>query len=986
MGWRIWADRGGTFTDVVARSPEGRLVVRKLLSHDPARYDDPVAHAVRGLLGLGEGEPLAAGVVEELRIGTTVATNALLERRGAPALFVATEGFGDALRIGYQNRPDLFARNIRRPEPPHLRVLEVRERVSAEGEVVRAMEEEGLPQAFAEARAAGCESVAVCFMHGWRFPDHERRAAALARAAGFAHVSASHEVNPLVKFVSRGDTTLLDAYLSPVLLEYVARLRRSLGLEEGSGTRLLFMQSNGGLAAAGAFRGKDAILSGPAGGVVGMVETARAAGFREVIGFDMGGTSTDVARFDGEYERSVEAEVAGARLRAPMLRIETVAAGGGSVLRFDGARFRVGPDSAGADPGPRCYGRGGPLAVTDCNAALGRIQADEFPAAFGPGGDAPLDAEAARRGFAELAEEVRRVAGAAESAGGEVEAAGRSVESVAADGVSAAAAAITPEEAAEGFLRIAVENMANAIKKISVQRGYDATGYVLNCFGGAGGQHACRVADALGMETVQLHPLAGVLSAWGIGRSVLRRVLERQLSLPLSAEAADGLAEVFAGLEGEAGESLEAQGAEGALVFERRVLLRGEGSDTSLPVAWGAASEMESAYGEAHLRSFGFVMPEGGLVMEAAVLEASEEEPAAEPAGAAAFGASGTSGGEGEGARGAAAGEGEREGREAVSARPVRMVRAYFEGSWQEVPLYRRAELRAGDEMEGPAIVSEATATTVVEPGWRGRLMETGDLVLRRAVPRPKREAAGTEADPILLEVFNNLFMSVAEQMGATLANTAWSVNIKERLDFSCAVFDAEGRLVANAPHLPVHLGSMGESVRAVREANEGGLRPGRAWMLNAPYAGGTHLPDVTVVAPVFDEAGAELLFFVAARGHHADIGGTTPGSCPPDSRRIEEEGVLIEDFLLVDEGRLREKEVLALLSGGALALPQSAPQSCGSDGADCRLRDGRARAAAGDGAFRAGDGSRLHGPCAGQRRGVRAARNLAPQGRRLRV
>ncbi len=907
-GWRIWADRGGTFTDLVARRPDGQVVTHKLLSENPEQYSDAVAQGVRTLLGLATDAPLPKGEVEELRIGTTIATNALLERKGEPTLFVTTRGFADSLRIGYQDRPDLFARHIVLPKMLYSSVLEAQERVSVEGGVLQPLDEESLLRGLERAHKAGCKAVAICLLHGWKHTDHERRIAALAAGVGFSQISCSHEVSPLIKFVSRGDTTVVDAYLSPILLRYLEGLRESLGIGNGEDfPRVFFMQSNGGLVAAEAFRGKDAILSGPAGGVVGMVATGQKAGFDSLIGFDMGGTSTDVTHWHNSFERSFETKVSGVRMRVPMLKIETVAAGGGSILRFDGARFRVGPESAGADPGPACYRRGGPLAVTDCNVALGRIQAHWFPSVFGSGGDQPLDTEASRQKFAVLAKEISSTQGAE----------------------------ISSEEVAEGFLRIAIENMANAIKKISVQRGHDVTRYTLNAFGGAGGQHACRVADALGIESILLHPYAGVLSAWGIGQAVLRRLLERQVSKPLNADTLKACGATFAELETVARAELATQGADAqTITMARRLLLRSAGSDTTLEVSYGAEGEVWAGFVKAHRERFGFEMADKGVVIEALSLEASAEGEAPTKAetsqaqqttaprgqGTALQGQGTAPRGQGTALQGqgttALQGQGTAPREQGASPIPDERVRAYFSG-WREVPLYLRESLSTGAKIEGPAIVAEAASTTVIEPEWCGVLTDNGDLHLTRSVPRPRGEQIGTKADPVMLEIFNNLFMSIAEQMGATLANTAWSVNIKERLDFSCAVFDPQGRLVANAPHMPVHLGSMGESVREILDANPNGIHHGRAWMLNAPYAGGTHLPDVTVVTPVFDEAGRELLFMVASRGHHADIGGRTPGSAPPDSRHIDEEGVVIDNFLLMEDGHLREQEIHQLLTSG---------------------------------------------------------------------
>ncbi len=862
--WQFWIDRGGTFTDVVARRPDGQLVTHKLLSENPERYRDAAVAGIRALLGLEEGAPIPPATIEAVKMGTTVATNALLERKGERCLLLITQGFGDLLRIGYQNRPDLFALKIELPELLYETVAEVPERLDAEGGVLRPLDEAAARGALEAAYAQGIRAVAIAFMHAYINPVHEDRVAALAREIGFTQVSTSQATSPMMKLVSRGDTTVVDAYLSPILRRYVEQVRDALGgMDGGEGAgRLFFMQSNGGLTDAAFFQGKDAILSGPAGGVVGMAKTAAQAGFEQVIGFDMGGTSTDVCHYAGSYERVFETEVAGVRMRAPMMNIHTVAAGGGSILRFSEGRYQVGPESAGAHPGPACYRRGGPLTVTDCNVMLGKVQPDHFPQVFGPEGDQPLDAAVVREKFEALAAEI------AEATGAEP---------------------LVPEAVAEGFLRIAVENMANAIKKISVQRGYDVTRYTLNCFGGAGGQHACLVADALGMNRVFLHPFAGVLSAYGMGLAEIRALRQRQFEHPASAIAeAEAVLDAMAE---EAAAEVAAQGIprEGVRVL-RSAHIRYAGSHQPLEVAFGSEVELAERFAAAHHTRYGFVAGERDLIIEALAVEA---------------------------VGGAGALSGAPVALTDRPAEPLSRVSMIVEGAPQQVPLYARADLAVGQSIEGPAIVTEETATTIVEAGWRATLDRFGNLILERAVPRPRRQAVGTEADPVMLEVFNNLFMSIAEQMGATLANTAYSVNIKERLDFSCALFDGAGDLVANAPHVPVHLGSMGEAVRTVIDRNKGTVAPGDVFMLNAPFNGGTHLPDVTVITPVFDEAGEAVLFYVGARGHHADIGGRTPGSAPPDSRHIDEEGVVIDNFKLVDRGRLREAETRALLSSG---------------------------------------------------------------------
>lgn len=869
--WEFWIDRGGTFTDVVGRRPDGRIVTRKLLSHDPARSRDAAVAGIRLLLGLGPDEPVPADRIDVVKMGTTVATNALLERRGEPTVLLITAGFRDALRIAYQNRPRLFDRHIVLPEAVYARVIEVPERVGARGELVVPLDEDAVRAALAAAHRAGLRSAAVVLLHGYRYTAHETSVAALAREAGFTQVSCSHEVSPLIKLVPRGDTTVVDAYLSPILRRYVDEVAREL-----AGIRLMFMQSNGGLREAAHFRGKDAVLSGPAGGVVGMARTSAQAGLDRVIGFDMGGTSTDVSHYAGEFERELGTQVAGVRMRAPMMSIHTVAAGGGSVLHYDGRRYRVGPDSAGAVPGPACYRRGGPLTVTDANVMLGRIQPDHFPAVFGEAGDQPLDADVVRERFTALAAEV----------GG-----GR-----------------TPEQVAAGFLEIAVLNMANAVKKISVQRGHDVTRYALTSFGGAGGQHACAVADALGIDTVLVPPLAGVLSAYGIGLADATAMREQSVEAELDAPGtADRVSALCAELAERTRAELRADGVpDRAITTRARVLLRYAGTDASLPVPLGPAESMKTAFTDAHRVRYAFTMDKP-VVAEAVSVEAvgtaAPHGPVVVPEG--------TQDGSRESSHESSR-ERPREGR----LTPRAMVTAHSGGESLPTPLHRRDDLRPGDTVMGPAILAEADATTVVDDGWRATAADGGHLLLHRVAPRPARTAVGTDVDPVLLEVFNNHFMAIAEQMGVRLENTAHSVNIKERLDFSCALFDPDGNLIANAPHIPVHLGSMGESIKEVLRRNHGSLRPGDVYAVNDPYHGGTHLPDVTVVTPVFDDAGTAVRFLVASRGHHAEIGGITPGSMPAFSRTVEEEGVLFDNWLLVRDGRLREPETRALLTG----------------------------------------------------------------------
>jgi 5-oxoprolinase (ATP-hydrolysing) len=858
--WQFWIDRGGTFTDLVARRPDGTLLTHKLLSENPERYADAAVQGIRELLGLTPDAPIPAEAIEAVKMGTTVATNALLERKGEPTLFVTTLGFADQLRIGHQARPKLFVRKIELPELLYRDVLEVEERIGAHGEIVTPLDETAARAGLAAAHARGFRAVAICLMHGYRHPAHEARLAAIAREVGFTQVSVSHEVSPLMKFVPRGDTTVVDAYLSPILRRYVDRVQGALG-----DVRLQFMQSSGGLTDAHRFQGKDAILSGPAGGIVGAVAVSRLAGFDRMIGFDMGGTSTDVTHFAGEYERAFETEVAGVRLRAPIMQIHTVAAGGGSICVFDGSKFRVGPESAGANPGPTAYRRGGPLTVTDCNVMLGKLRPELFPAVFGPGGDLPLDADAVRAKFEALARDVEAATGQRK----------------------------TPEAIAEGFLTIAVENMANAIKHVSVARGYDVTEYTLTCFGGAGGQHACLVADALGMSRVFIHPFAGVLSAYGMGLADVRTLRQRAVEARLTDACLADLAPGWAQLAESAREAVAAQGiAADRIRIVETLALKYDGTDTTIELTREPAQDASAltlAFQRLYRQRYGFLMPDRPLVIESIAAEA--------------IGAT------------QSAAEATKPRRRSEPPPVLSTVDAHFAGSARSTAVYDRAVLEPGDVIVGPAIIRETIATTVVEPEWQAEVTPLDHLVLTRRVALARQHAIGTTADPVLLEVFNNLFMAIAEQMGVTLQNTSYSVNIKERLDFSCAIFDPEGNLVANAPHMPVHLGSMGESVRVVLERRAGQMKPGDAFVLNAPYAGGTHIPDVTVVVPVFLAGETVPAFYVAARGHHADIGGITPGSMPPFSKHIREEGVLLDNVQLVREGVFLEDELVARLT-----------------------------------------------------------------------
>ncbi|MDX1709641.1 MAG: hydantoinase B/oxoprolinase family protein [Rhodovibrionaceae bacterium] len=865
--WQFWIDRGGTFTDVVARAPEGEVHSHKLLSENPEHYRDAAIQGVRDILKLDQDDDIPADDIDAVKMGTTVATNALLERKGEPVVLVINKGFRDALRIAYQNRPHIFARHIELPELLYRKVVEVDARVDAQGNVLKELDEDQVRRDLQSVYDDGVNAAAIAMLHGYRFADHEKKLAKIAEDIGFEQISVSHSVSPMIKLVGRGDTTVVDAYLSPILRRYVEQVAGVLG-----DVQLMFMQSNGGLTDAKFFQGKDAILSGPAGGVVGAVRTAGMGGFEKIIGFDMGGTSTDVTHYAGEYERAFETQVAGVRMRAPMMQIHTVAAGGGSILHFDGSRYRVGPDSAGANPGPACYRRGGPLAVTDANLMLGRIQPDFFPNVFGPEADEPLDADAVKEKFAELAERIHDETGDERR----------------------------PEDVADGFRKIAIENMANAIKKISTQRGYDVTEYTLNCFGGAGGQHACDIADTLGMTRIFLHPFAGVLSAYGMGLADVRAMREQSLEEKLSGAALDEAEKLLDKLAEDAKSELERQGIEEDRIEALRKLhLRYDGSDTSMIVDFGDKDSVLEAFEKAHKQRYGFVMEDKGHVISAVSVELIGATDAAE--------------------------DPELDDVERTEKlEPRAKVPMYVSGDWKDTPVYDRSDLVPGDEIDGPAMVIEPNSTTVVEEGWRAELTNRDHLVLERVVEMEREHAVGTEVDPVMLEVFNNLFMSIAEQMGSTLENTAYSVNIKERLDFSCAIFDPDGNLVANAPHMPVHLGSMSESIRTVIRENEGEISKGDVFMLNAPYNGGTHLPDITVITPVFDEAGEEILFYVASRGHHADVGGITPGSMPPDSRTVEEEGVVIDNFKLVDRGEFREKAVRELL--GSAKYPARNP------------------------------------------------------------
>lgn len=858
-GWQFWIDRGGTFTDIVARRPDGQLETHKLLSENPERYDDAALEGIRNCLAGAPGK-MPGAVIDEVKMGTTVGTNALLERKGEATVLVTTQGFGDCLRIGYQNRPDIFALQIKKPEILYRRVIEVEERCNAKGDVIVALDAATARKHLQGVYDSGIRSAAIVLMHAWRFPDHEILLASLAREIGYTQISVSHRASPLMKIVSRGNTTVVDAYLSPLLRHYVDQVAAGLDIDKRCRSpRLMFMQSNGGLVDASSFHGKDSILSGPAGGMIGAVATASSAGFDKIVTFDMGGTSTDVAHYAGDFERSFETEVAGVRMRAPMMHIHTVAAGGGSILKFDGRRYRVGPESAGADPGPASYRRGGPLCVTDANVMLGKIPIDYFPKVFGSEGELSLDKGRVRDLFTRLAEDIR----------------------------NASSDNRTPEQVAEGFLSVAVENMAGAIKKISIQRGYNVAEYTLCCFGAAGGQHACSVADALGITRVFIHPYAGVLSAYGMGLADFRVMREQTMEMPFQESAVPHVQRVLTVLEKDAREEILEQGIgpENIEVL-KRVHLRYAGTDSALVVAFGTIASMLAAFERAHRSRFGFIYENKTYIVETASVEIighTDRFEASAPLDAGV----------------------------AMAPTPMEIVPMYSGNRLHETPVYAREKLHLGAVIIGPAIIIEPTSTTVIEPGWNATVTPREHLVLTRVQPMERQAAIGTRVDPVMLEIFNKLFMSIAEQMGYTLQNTAYSVNIKERLDFSCALFDQQGGLIANAPHIPVHLGSMGESVQALIADYSDQFTPGDVYLLNSPYHGGTHLPDITVVTPVFRPNEIEILFFVASRGHHADVGGITPGSMPSNSQTIDEEGALTAGLKLVNRGRFQEQCVL---------------------------------------------------------------------------
>jgi len=859
--WQFWIDRGGTFTDIIGRKPGGELLTHKLLSENPVQYPDAAIQGIRDLLNLTQEQVIPVADIGAIKMGTTVATNALLERQGEKTLLAISKGFKDILRIGYQNRPKLFALDIELAEMLYADVIEIDERLDAQGVVLCPLDLNTTEQKVQQAFNKGYRSIAIVLMHGYRFTEHEKKIEEIAQTIGFSQVSVSHKVSPLMKIVSRGDTTVLDAYLSPILRRYVNQVESALGFETEEKSRLMFMQSSGGLTDARFFQGKDAILSGPAGGVVGMVKTCENAGFNKLIGFDMGGTSTDVSHYAGEYERAFETQVAGVRCRAPMMLIHTVAAGGGSILHFDGARYRVGPDSAGANPGPACYRNGGPLTITDCNVMLGKLSPDFFPNVFGPKANQALDVDIVRQKFQQLTDEINQSTGED----------------------------TTAEKVAEGFLSIAIEGMSNAIKKISVEKGYDVSEYTLCCFGGAGAQHACLVADKLNMRRIHLHPFAGVLSAFGIGLADTRVINDLAVEVVLEVDSMPELSDKLEALRQQSEQQLLEQGVQkSSIKFYQRLHLRYLGSDSAIVVKFGTLEAIIRDFENAHLTRFGFISKEKRLVVESTQLEAvSQNELQAQQYSV------------------QLPTENQVLSRQAV----------VMDGAKNDTAFYNRSQLALGEAVEGPAIIIETTSTIVIEPGWQATLSDNNDLILERVKPVSRQHAIGTNVDPVMLEIFNNLFMSVAEQMGTVLENTAVSVNIKERLDFSCAIFTPEGELVANAPHVPVHLGSMSESIKTIIRENSATMKSGDAYLINAPYNGGTHLPDITLIKPVFDKQGKTVIFYVASRGHHADIGGISPGSAPAYSTHIEEEGIVIDNFKLVSEGRILETEIETLLN-----------------------------------------------------------------------
>lgn len=913
---QFYVDRGGTFTDIVAITqdpnlstrwdgdrrfsvfhvPSGETVILfKLLSENPEQYDDAVIQGIRDILGVNKQDPIPTAQVSLVKMGTTVATNALLERKGDAVVLVMTQGFQDGLEIAYQNRPDIFALEIKKPSLLYAQVIEAKERLDAAGNILVALDQGQIAQDLQRAYDLGIRSVAIALMHSYRYPHHEEQIAEIAQAIGFTQISRSSEVSPLIKYIYRGDTTVVDAYLSPLLRRYVNQVQSQL-----PGVTLQFMQSHGGLVDAAHFQGRDSILSGPAGGIVGAVKTSQRAGFEKIISFDMGGTSTDVAHFNGNYERLWETEIAGVRMRVPSLAIHTVAAGGGSILKFDGQKYQVGPASAGANPGPACYRRGGPLTVTDANVMLGRLQGAYFPQVFGGAGNLPLDEAIVQEKFQQLAAEINLLSQTKP----------------------------TPVEVADGFLAIAVENMANAIKKVSLQRGYDVSDYILCCFGGAGGQVVCRLADSLGMKRIFLHPYAGVLSAYGMGLAEQRVLKAMTIELSLTAENLHKLSEYYEQLLQQT--FLSDHLPENLGQIEKKVNLKYAGTDTSLALDFTEdVSTLHQKFCQEYQQQYGFLQAGHPLIIAAISLERIEPlmapaEPYLTPQNAADY--------------------------------VEKTAQLYVNNQWQTIPVYPRKWLQTQQSIVGPAMILEGTGTIIVDPGWQAQLghmnatgvqpcyliiekivapmgdqvdQETGyfnqpkradrfEVPKQALEPNPPGQLSlprEDKPDPVRLEIFNNLYQFIAEQMGIILQNTASSVNIKERLDFSCTIFDRQGDLVANAPHIPVHLGSMSESVKALCRSQRESMEPGNVYISNNPYNGGTHLPDVTIITPMFDPSGHHILFYLASRGHQADLGGITPGSMPPHSRDIRQEGILFDNQLLVKAGEFQEKTIRTQLT-----------------------------------------------------------------------
>ena len=854
-GWRFWIDRGGTFTDVIAISPQGEVKRKKLLSEHPERYRDAAVQGIAEFMEVSGNASPAASKIASIRMGTTVATNALLERQGAAVLFVTTEGFGDGLAIGHQTRNDLFDLNIKKSQLLYSEVIEVQERIGAHGEIIYPLNCDVARQQLQNAFEKGYRSCAIALMHAYRYPIHEKQLKNIARDIGFSHISTSHEVSPLIKWLERAGTATVDSSLSPVLHHYVKQFCDSFDDTEQVKEKLFFMQSNGGLCYTSKFHGHNAILSGPAGGVVGMIRTAQYAGFDRLVGFDMGGTSTDVSHFSGEYERNNHTEVDGIAFYAPTLKIRTIAAGGGSILRFADGRYQVGPRSAGALPGPACYGRGGPATLTDCHLVLGRLVPTYFPQVFGQHGNAPIDVQSATKALQKLCDEQETITGNRE----------------------------TPFSMAQGFLQVATANMAEAIKHISVEQGFDPREHVLCCFGGAGGLHACGIAESLDMAKVLIHEDAGVLSALGIGMADFRVVKQHSIENLLDEKLIPELSVYIKQLEKSALEELqESTDSVGEITINVKVSLRYQGSQSSILLPFTSYEELHKHFIDSHRQRFGFVFPERPLVMENVQVEAVI------------FNESNYY-------------DNHHFSSEA-SPHPVGETLMMVEQQQQSVPIYHHTQLAVKSIIKGAAIITQPTATIVIEPGWQGEILSQGELLLSKLAVSPSKHRATVVADPVQLEIFHGLFMSVAKQMGYVLQNTAASINIKERQDYSCALFDKEGQLVANAPHIPVHLGSMGEAVRSVIKQQAGRMQPGDIFLHNTPWNGGTHLPDITAVRPLHSKDGKHIHFYTAARGHHADIGGTSPGSMPATSQHIDEEGILFDCFPVVSDGVLNEK------------------------------------------------------------------------------